>query len=61
MIESASGPTSKGVCKYCGAVKEFKNYVEHSVWHDSGPEEPEDQLALVGISRDLLSGRLPEE
>ena len=53
VIEAASGPTSRGVCKLCGAVKEFKNYVEHSVWHDTGPE-PEDELALVGISREAL-------
>ena len=25
VIESASGPTSKGVCKFCGAEKEFYN------------------------------------
>ena len=25
IIESASGPTSKGVCKFCGEEKEFQN------------------------------------
>ena len=25
MIESASGPTSRGVCKFCGVEKEFLN------------------------------------
>jgi len=25
LIESAHGPTSRGVCKYCGAVQEFRN------------------------------------
>ena len=25
VIESASGPTSKGVCKFCGEEKEFQN------------------------------------
>jgi hypothetical protein len=25
VIESASGPTSKGVCKICGEEKEFQN------------------------------------
>ena len=27
-IEEASGPRSAGVCKSCGAVKEFKNWLE---------------------------------
>ena len=27
IIESANGPTSTGVCKYCGAEKEFFNVV----------------------------------
>jgi len=25
VIEAAHGPTSRGVCKFCGAVKEFRN------------------------------------
>lgn len=24
-IESANGPTSKGICKFCGAHQEFQN------------------------------------
>lgn len=26
LIESANGPTSRGVCKFCGAEKEFYNW-----------------------------------
>jgi len=26
IIEPPDGPTSKGVCKICGAVKEFENW-----------------------------------
>ncbi|MCK9520826.1 MAG: hypothetical protein M0R74_17655 [Dehalococcoidia bacterium] len=26
-IEEPSGPTSTGVCKVCGATKEFKNFL----------------------------------
>jgi len=29
VIEKASGPTSTGVCKYCGVRHEFSNYVEY--------------------------------
>ncbi len=34
VIETPSGPTSTGVCKYCGVEKEFKNYVVYSPWED---------------------------
>jgi len=29
IIASPDGPTSRGICKYCGAEKEFKNYVPY--------------------------------
>jgi len=32
IIETPSGPVSKGVCKYCGAVKEFQNYWQGTSW-----------------------------
>jgi len=32
VIESATGPTSKGVCKLCGAVKEFSNRLQDTRW-----------------------------
>ena len=35
IIETPDGPTSRGVCKYCGAVKEFKNYALHSKREDN--------------------------
>jgi hypothetical protein len=41
IIESPKGPTSRGVCKYCGAKKEFGNYTHHSSWDEdrSTPDE----------------------
>jgi hypothetical protein len=32
IIEAAGGPTSKGSCRRCGAVKEFLNYIEGGSW-----------------------------
>lgn len=32
IIESPKGPTSKGVCKFCGAEKEFQNFLPDSFW-----------------------------
>lgn len=34
VIESPKGPTSKGVCKYCGAEREFFNYWGDFFWED---------------------------
>ena len=31
LIEPAIGPTSKGVCKLCGAEKEFNNIIDDSI------------------------------
>jgi len=32
IIEPAHGPTSKGVCKYCGEEREFLNSWPESLW-----------------------------
>jgi len=32
VIESATGPISKGVCKLCGTVKEFSNRLPDTRW-----------------------------
>lgn len=34
IIETSSGPTSKGVCKFCGAEKEFGNSLPDLLWED---------------------------
>ena len=35
IIETAHGPTSMGVCKYCGEEREFANYQVDFFWEDS--------------------------
>ena len=37
IIEIAQGPTSKGVCKYCGEEKEFLNSWQDSLWEGDIP------------------------
>lgn len=32
IIETAKGPISKGVCKYCGEEKEFFNSWQDTLW-----------------------------
>ena len=39
VIEDAGGPTSRGVCKFCGAEKEFLNS-----WPDSRSKEQNTRL-----------------
>ncbi len=32
-IESPNGPESKGVCRKCGAERQFRNSFEYSSWY----------------------------
>lgn len=34
VIEAAIGPSSAGVCRNCGARREFRNYVEAPYWNE---------------------------
>ncbi len=34
VIQEGDGPTSIGVCRVCGQLKEFKNYLAASHWGD---------------------------
>ena len=45
VIQAATGPMSSGFCRICGAVKEFKNYVDATYWGDDTASNPP-QLAL---------------
>lgn len=34
IIQAATGPFSPGVCRNCGAQREFRNYVEAPYWNE---------------------------
>lgn len=34
VIDSPSGPVSKGICRLCGEERGFKNFLEGSSWDD---------------------------
>jgi len=36
VIESPNGPTSNGICKVCGVVREFKNSIQVTSWESDG-------------------------
>ena len=59
VIDSAGGPTSKGVCRVCGAQRQFKNYLEDAPWDDEKPAA-RDQIASV-VTPGKASDTLEEE
>lgn len=44
IIESPSGPISKGTCRRCGAVREFRNYLDVSVYSNYGSRDAESDM-----------------
>ena len=54
VIGVASGPTSTGVCRLCGAERHFKNFLDGSDWNDEpSPSTPTRILvSTVGESDD---------
>jgi len=47
VIAAPDGPVSKGKCKTCGEVKEFRNYLETSPWGvDSRSSDAKENLRV---------------
>lgn len=36
LIESPNGPTSRGTCRVCGVIREFKNSIQITSWESDG-------------------------
>ena len=51
IIQAATGPVSAGVCRNCGAVRDFKNYVGTTHWG----EEKDGNLAHAGLPKRALN------
>ena len=47
VIQDGDGPTSAGVCRLCGELKQFKNYLEKSHWGDDRAKS-ESRTSLLG-------------
>jgi len=47
-IEPAVGPVSKGVCRRCGAVREFRNFFPLHPWEEEGGLEEVSLAAELG-------------
>lgn len=50
VLEIPNGPTSRGTCRLCGEVREFRNYLTSSYWED-----------LTVAEERPVGGRLPIE
>ena len=51
IIERPKGPTSIGVCRFCGSAKEFDNFGPDFRWYGDTPE------LLVPSLPDLTTGK----
>jgi len=65
IIETPSGPISGGVCKFCGATREFKNYLrdclevdseEYKAWLRGAWYEKEESNPEEGIVSQIRGG-----
>jgi hypothetical protein len=48
LIEKATGPTSRGECKYCGTRKGFSNFIPDLRWDSGLFNKPESGLPVLG-------------
>ena len=39
LIDTPTGPSSRGTCKVCGQIKEFRNYLETSPYWDNDNDD----------------------
>ena len=51
VIDSPDGPTSTGICKYCGAAKEFDNYLPFSSWDEETAKQKRRSKSKRAVSR----------
>ena len=51
VIESPNGPTSRGCCRACGEIREFKNSVQITSWESEGNHQNRNQNASTTTSR----------
>jgi len=49
VIDGAGGPTSKGMCRLCGAERDFKNYLEGARWDNDATQDS--GAIAAGIAR----------
>ena len=58
VIQDDLGPSSRGICRVCGEVKKFKNYLGTSHWGDENPKG-ESRVSLLGKAAQIRM--IPED
>lgn len=48
IIEKAKGPTSRGMCKYCGSKRDFSNFIPDYQWDSGVFSKPGSGLPVLG-------------
>ena len=59
MIESPTKPTSRGICKLCGAEREFRNFMPYLLAESTVCESPEHLICwtpIGGCETEALEG-----
>ena len=54
VIQDGDGPTSAGVCRLCGKLKQFKNYMDASHWGDDKSKSDSNANLLGRLSRNRV-------
>jgi hypothetical protein len=55
-IEKATGPTSRGECKYCGTRKDFSNFIPDLRWDTGVFSKPESGLPVLDeVNKEAVS------
>ena len=47
LIVKATGPTSRGECKYCGASRDFENFIPDLRWDMGVFSKPDSGLPVI--------------
>ena len=50
VIEAPEGPVSRGVCRICGEVQEFKNFIDSPSLREDTPSTSDKEPAPVKVS-----------
>lgn len=56
LIEKATGPTSRGVCKYCSVGRDFSNFIPDYQWDSGLFNKPGSGLPILEeVSKETVS------
>jgi hypothetical protein len=51
-IEASTGPVSRGTCGQCGAEREFKNYIDATLWWEESSDVQDGIIDSATVSNE---------